>query len=52
MNRNRQLSEGTYGKRHVQPHNPWSMATKSRSKIQHTKATRGGNPDGRANKHF
>ena len=50
MNRNRQLSTATYGPRHVQPHNPWGMATKSRSKICHTRYTRGGNPDGRANR--
>lgn len=48
MNRNRQLSTATYGPRHVQPHNPREMATKSRSKIVHR--SKGGNPDGRANR--
>ena len=47
MNRNRQKPRCA---RHVQPHNPWGMATKKRSKICHTRYTRGGNPDGRANR--
>ena len=50
MNRNRKLSTATYGPRHVQPHNPYGAATKSRRKLMHTSETRGGNPDGRANK--
>jgi len=50
MNRNRKLSTATYGPRHVQPHNPYSMATKSGMKKMHTDKTRGGNPDGRANR--
>lgn len=33
MNRNRQLSEKTYGKRHVQPCMPWGAATKKRDQI-------------------
>lgn len=33
MNRNRHLSEKTYGPRHVQPHMPWGIATKKRGAI-------------------
>lgn len=33
MNRNRKLSEKTFGKRHVQPHMPRTIATKKRSQI-------------------
>lgn len=32
MNRNRKLSEKTYGPRHVQPHMPWDRATKKKVK--------------------
>lgn len=34
MNRNRQLSEETYGKRHAKPHMPMPVATKTK-KTQH-----------------
>lgn len=33
MNRNRHLSEKTYGARHVQPSNPKWAATKPKSKV-------------------
>ena len=33
MNRNRKLSEKTYGPRNVQPHMPWGIATKPRKAI-------------------
>ena len=53
MNRNRKLSVDTYGPRHVQPHNPYSAATKSKDKLNmHTEYTRGGDSNGRANKHM
>lgn len=45
MNRNRQKPQWA---KHVQPHNVKDMATKSRSKIVHR--SKGGNPDGRANR--
>ena len=34
MNRNRKLSEKTYGKRHVQPHQSRMYATKKKKAIQ------------------
>lgn len=33
MNRNRKLSEKTYGKRHVQPHQSRADATKKKKRI-------------------
>lgn len=33
MNRNRKLSEKTYGKRHVQLHQPRSYATKKKKRV-------------------
>lgn len=34
MNRNRHLSEETFGKRHIQPHMPKDLATKKKSAVR------------------
>lgn len=41
MNRNRHLSEKTYGKRNVQPHMSWLEATKKKFKFKKAKKARG-----------